>query len=636
MKEEKALLLSEKAIADICAAKGEIMKKRLGVIAIIVLLSLCLTMAFTACKNDEENGGSGDGGDGGLSIAEDYDYQAIESKINELAGQDGVYLKVHVIGVTSSGENGSYDMAFGKKNNVYYFLGEDEELYYDLSADNYAVTYTKSDNVWSKHVCYYDEIYTKQFLLRQADHLNVLAVYLGYYRTVTPGEGTKTTATVAGRTCDKYSLNVVNYGATYSQEVCIDKETGACLKYAARAAAGGESAGVAIECTEFSVHYTPVLPTVDAAHTTTYGDNGGSGGNGEGGGNQGGSGEGAGGQGQGTGGQSQGTGGQGEGAGGEQQTSPFLGKKLSVTSADIPSYRALEASFEGGYLQLYPELNFECISNFGCMLGYYGCYGSATSGRAVLNVFKIYSDGAYDYETAEAMAEPELVFNNGAYTLTFEVEIDDEVVEVTLGLQDAGNVTAHDNTVCPLDPNGYGLDPVYQVSQKVWEGIFDGEYMFEEIGNFTVEYSVASQTYPFSGKFLVDYDAINDNDMMIHVRKTWEKDENGQYQFQEYYSDGKGGWNSMGTGYFDLTNWWDSFMGTIPAEFMKAGYGSTDHYYYINSFSYVPEGSSQQRSITNFRVWFKNNLLEKIQYTCNGETYTYEFSEYGDTEVDEP
>ena len=66
------------------------MKKRVWLFLVVVISVLCM-VAFAACGNKETEEGAGS-----ASISADYDYTLIESKVNELAGADGIFVKLHV------------------------------------------------------------------------------------------------------------------------------------------------------------------------------------------------------------------------------------------------------------------------------------------------------------------------------------------------------------------------------------------------------------------------------------------------------------------------------------------------------------------------------------------------------------
>ena len=62
------------------------MKKRFGIISMIVVLLVCFAVCFTACGSKDK--GNGDS----INIADDYNYAQIEAKINEMAGTNGVFV----------------------------------------------------------------------------------------------------------------------------------------------------------------------------------------------------------------------------------------------------------------------------------------------------------------------------------------------------------------------------------------------------------------------------------------------------------------------------------------------------------------------------------------------------------------
>lgn len=297
------------------------------------------------------------------------------------------------------------------------------------------------------------------------------------------------------------------------------------------------------------------------------------------------------------------------------------------------TYKAL---FENAHIDFYSNGHFEFVSGLGIIIGTYE--EVAQYHRVVLNAYLIYKDEEYSYKLPDGISGSMIVSGeNPAYLWRIgEVEVEPDTYAV-VSLYLAESQSSPEASDIPDDPNGRiapGDFDNYQVTQEVWEGIFAGDWLFEEYGNFRVDYSITGGAYPRYGLFMVDGDIINDDDIMMHVRQTYEKDEDGQYTFNEYYYI-EGAWQYNGPGYFDLTDWWDQFTGAIPAPFLKAGYNSISHKYYINSFSYTPVGESKV-SITNFGAWFENGLLIKVQYTKNGETYTYEFSDYGWVDLEDP
>ena len=634
------------------------MNRKFRFLAIVALL-LAVVMLLAACKDKD--------GNETLSIAGDYDAAQIEAKLNELK-TDGIYVKLKITG-QSDGEAAETEYyAYGAKGEIYYFMyGEDDDqVYIDLSDATCFTVYSCEKNngslAWTKTTTHYTQELNKETMKQQAEAMAAgVWSWFGYYANAT-GEGTKTTATMLGRTCDKYVMkqSAVTLGAAgkVDCEYWIDQATGVCLKYAVSGTAvtgeGTTSGSFAMEATEFRTNWTPALPA--AATTvidgTTQGSTGGgttggntsgestSGGGTSGSGTSGGntSGEdtaGGGTSGSGTsGGNTSGestSGGQGEN---ELETSAFVNKRLAVTEVFTDDqYKAL---FEGAHIDFFTNGNFEFVSGLGVIIGTYE--EIAQYNRVILNAYLIYKDSKYSYILPDGINASFIVaYGNPAYLWRIgDVEVEPATYAVvSLYLAESQDSPSAEDI--PNDPNGR-IAPsnfdAYQITQEVWDGIFKGDWLFEEYGNFRVDYSTSNGISPVHGIFMVDDDFINDDDLIIHVRQTYEKDGNGQYTFREYYYNG-GVWQYYGEGYFDLADWWDRFTGAIPAPFMMSSYNSLNHNYFISTFKYTPEGESEI-TITNFRAWFENGFLQRVQFTKNGETYTYEFSDYDSVTIEDP
>ena len=301
-----------------------------------------------------------------------------------------------------------------------------------------------------------------------------------------------------------------------------------------------------------------------------------------------------------------------------------------------PNNDEMNNAFADGYVQLYTDMNFECISDYGCLLGTYMTVGNASSSTAYLMTKKIYTEGAYDYELAAAthLDTLSLAYSGTAYNLyfTYNDGVHDEI-DVTLALADAGAVQAHDNTVCPLDPNEYGFDPVYQISQDDWNAYVSGEYLFLDNDNFTVNWSVTPSAGPArEGTFKVDWDLINDNDLHAYMI-TGNQNPDTTYPFDSYaYDANNSEWQYLGEADYGL-GMFDLYTGAIAAPYMSAHYNTTEHYYVINSFTYTQYNTSIQRTVQNYRIWFFNGLVQRITYTCDGESYEYVYSAWGNTDL---
>lgn len=635
------------------------MKKRVWLFLVVVISVLCM-VAFAACGNKETEEGAGS-----ASISADYDYTLIESKVNELAGADGIFVKLHVQTAATGEQSHSFDVALGIKNNVYYYLTEEDEYYFDFSNENYYVSYRKEDGVWTKEVGNYNAYVTKAMAEQMAKAASAGIIgYMGWYSSLSGG-ATKSTATVAGRNCDKYTLKDSAISVSYSLEVCIDKATGICLKYAATGAAQGESASVSIECTEFNTSYTPVLPTVNGGNNSqgsgngnNQGNNQGSGesgnnqGSGEGGNNQG-SGEGGNNQGSGQGGNTQGNGeqgsgqgGNGEGGNGEQGSgevivpSNFSGKKLNVTNVNVQTMsdahrQEAQALFNGAYAALFSDASFELVNNEGILFGTFTVPDNGNVAQLV--TFKSYNfdDQEYSYDFPSTYDSLSLSYVAGAYILHMPVPVENGATVVDVGLTMTASTEMPMRSSVPTDPNGDSFDARYQVTQERWNDIFTNKALLDN-GNFTVNYSSTAQL-SVPGVFKVSGNKYSDawSNGEVYYEKTGNTlDSLGCYTYSYIYSS-NGSWTSLPASYGYV--FFDQWLGTFPAPFLnRANYASSFHYYYINEFRFTPEGESQQRVITNFRVYFSNGNPTKIEFQEMGASYTFLFSAYGETTVTLP
>ena len=520
----------------------------------------------------------------------------------------GIYVKLKITG-QSDGEAAETEYyAYGAKGEIYYFMyGEDEDqIYLDLTAADSCTMYTCEKNngnlAWSKTTTPYTSEFNKETMKQQAEAMAAgVWSWFGYYAGAT-GEGTKTTATMLGRTCDKYSIkqSAATWGAKgeVDCEYWIDQATGVCLKYSVSGSAvtkeGATSGSFAMEATEFRTNWTPTLP----ATTTTTGG--------------------------------------GTSGGNTTQTSPFLGKRLTVTSVTTePNNNEMNSAFADSYVQLYDNLNFECVSNLGCLLGTYITYSNATTNGAFLSTAKIYTKGAYDYELADAthLDELSLTYSDTTYTLyfTYNDGVHGEV-NVTLTLADAGAVQAHDNTLCPLDPNGYGFDPIYQISQNDWDAFANGEYLFLDNDNFTVERAAGAR----GDTFKVDGNLVKLDNSNVYERTLDSKDANDKYPFTHYTdTDSDGVWVNENNIEFAF-GCFNPYTGVILVPFAQMTYNATEHYYVVNSFTYDQyrfDGTSFSCTIQNYRVWFENGLVRQITYTYDNTPYTYTYSNWDNTDL---
>ncbi len=606
------------------------MKKKLWLILFTVILVVCITATFVACGNKEADE------EGGASIAADYDYTLIENKINEIAGTDGIFIKLHAQTSATGETDRSFDIALGIKNDIYYFKDQENEYYYDLSSDVKAVVYSKEDGVWSKEETAYNAYLTKAQYVQVAKGASAGIIgYMGFYSGLS-GNAVKSSATVAGRACDKYTIKETAAASAYSLEVCIDKATGVCLKYAASGAVPTARAGVSLECTEFNTSYTPVLPTVGGGNSQGNGgsgEQGGNGGSGEQGGN-GGSGSGEGGNGS----QGSGEGGSGQGGNGEVLVpSNFSGKKLTVTNVNVQTQdagyrREAEAIFSDATASLFSDATFELVNAEGIMFGNFTVPNDGNV--AQLSTFKCYDfeDGEYFYDFPSVYDSITLSYVVGAYVLHIPQPVGNGATVVDVGLTMTASADSPMRVDVPTDPNGDAFDARYQVTQEMWKDIFTNKTNLNG-GNFTVSYFSTAPT-SVAGTFKVDGNKYSDtwsNGGLYYEKTGAMPNASGAYAYTVYLP------NGTQSPAFYKGAFFDQWLGTIPAPFLnKATYGEYTHYYTIGSFRYTPEGESQPRDIRNFKVMFYEGRITMIQYEEYGYSYNFAYSNYEETTVTLP
>ena len=256
---------------------------------------------------------------------------------------------------------------------------------------------------------------------------------------------------------------------------------------------------------------------------------------------------------------------------------------------------------------------------------------------AQLATFKSYNfdDQEYSYDFPSTYDSLSLSYVAGAYILHMPVPVANGEAVVDVGLTMTASTESPMRSTVPADPNGDSFDARYQVTQERWNDIFTNKALLDN-GNFTVNYSSTAQL-SVPGVFKVSGNKYSDawSNGEVYYEKTGNTlDSLGCYTYSYIYSS-NGSWTSLPASYGYV--FFDQWLGTFPAPFLnRANYASSFHYYYINEFRFTPEGESQQRVITNFRVWFSNGNPTKIEFQESGASYTFLFTDYGETTVTLP
>ena len=84
--------------------------------------------------------------------------------------------------------------------------------------------------------------------------------FMTMYQAYEGMDAVKTSDTVAGRSCDKYTISYASLGVAVTYSFSIDKATGACLKWDISGASVDASGSVSFVCKEFKTNYKITLP----------------------------------------------------------------------------------------------------------------------------------------------------------------------------------------------------------------------------------------------------------------------------------------------------------------------------------------------------------------------------------------
>ena len=222
-----------------------------------------MALAFVACDNGNNNQTSGAADK--ETVAMDHDYREVDENLETLGKSTGYMITYTVSSSSTEEQTERFSVTLGMKGDIYYVKSEDgDEAYYDLSDENSAVVYAKNagDSEWSKYSVSYEQTAKASYMSTVKSEFMSFAQA---YDIFANSRATKSTATICGRTCDKYTVNYSflafgNISLTY--EVCIDTETSVCLKLYCAGSFEGSGGAVNFECTAFDTNPTFTLPTV--------------------------------------------------------------------------------------------------------------------------------------------------------------------------------------------------------------------------------------------------------------------------------------------------------------------------------------------------------------------------------------
>ena len=246
---------------------------------ILILLMILSLSLFSACNVEDlvnqylpkEAGEDGEGtqDDGGSSEDEvdptkDHSASEAENKFDQLRLKNGFYIEFNYKSNSTESEAQEETLVYAANHDVYYYKTTSDECIIDLSDDTKFTVYNKYEEGWECETTEYFEGFGKEEASQLAGAYGVFFSSLfSMYEYMQSTGYTKTTATVAGRSCDKYTTKEGSVAAQVSYTFYIDKEMGICLKWEVSGSSLEGSGMATFECTQFATSYNIVLPEVE-------------------------------------------------------------------------------------------------------------------------------------------------------------------------------------------------------------------------------------------------------------------------------------------------------------------------------------------------------------------------------------
>lgn len=217
---------------------------------IICMCTLALLLSLVACgKKEKTQSENTDKGSTSQNEDENGDstFNYNENYINDhLKGDYSITYKI--ISSETGEDDTNYIVKMMRTSQGYYIMmGEDTEMLYIKNGDQYDMYLGNNESGFEQ---YTDIKFSENEVKAQTQS------FLGYmlaYSQYSDSLKNSGNATIAGRSCDKYSYNYIVLGASAKAEYYIDKETGVCMKYFVESKSGGESGSFQFECIEFKI-----------------------------------------------------------------------------------------------------------------------------------------------------------------------------------------------------------------------------------------------------------------------------------------------------------------------------------------------------------------------------------------------
>lgn len=236
---------------------------------ILVLLLLLSFVFLGACGmgqdvDDDNVDDNGNSGSDEVDPKKDHNTSDADNKFEQLRLANGFYIEFKYNASSSDSEDQEETLVYAANHDLYYYKTTSDECIIDLSDDTKFTVYNKYEEGWECETTEYFEGFGKEEASQLAGaYGQFFSSLFSMYEYMQSTGYTKSSATVAGRSCDKYTTKEGSAVAQVSYSFCIDKELGICLKWEVSGSSLEGSGMATFECTQFKTSYNIELPEVE-------------------------------------------------------------------------------------------------------------------------------------------------------------------------------------------------------------------------------------------------------------------------------------------------------------------------------------------------------------------------------------
>ena len=336
--------------------------------------------------------------------------------------------------------------------------------------------------------------------------------------------------------------------------------------------------------------------------------------------------------------------------------SRFLDTKIKTTAVSTnPHDSTTEQMLSNSYISFFDDATCELVIEVASEPYYvmFGTYGvNEQDNLATLHIYKLFDgeDEEYSWSVDQELQTLTVSYLSGSDSFESVIQFSGQLslnVTATFTMNALPNSPL--NADIPDDPNGNSFDNHYQVEQYRYNQFFKAK-TFNPNDKFTVNARVPAGAPGEYEEYVVEVERY-----YVHISypQSPNSDEyfdiinvnyNAQYEVESFevigYSRPYGEWQVSSATLYKC-DFLKMFCGFVPVGFLGTTFwGGEGANYYGDSqaefleYSLVAEPYVHQ--ITQFKAYFENNYPKKVSYKENGQDYTYNYSKFGDTDIELP